>query len=209
MIEVLETRWEKTAAALSLSGTISQKLFAEIVKRHSERHRHYHGSSHLKALFTVLDPVWKDISEPVRIELAIWYHDIIYKPLRNDNEEKSAALAASRLSGAGVDPGLAARLARLIQATAHHTDGGADHDDALFLDADFSILGAPADVYDRYAEAIRKEYRWVPRPMYDSGRAKFLAHALEQDRTFHTDHFETIFGAQARKNMARELASIG
>lgn len=209
MIEALEPRWEKTAAALSLSGPRSQKMFAEIVKRHSERHRRYHGLSHLKALFTVLDPVWKDISEPVRIELAIWYHDIIYKPLRNDNEEKSAALAASRLSGAGVDPGLVARVARLIQATADHPGGGADHDDALFLDADFSILGAPPDIYNAYIEGIRKEYRLVPGPMFNSGRSKFLEHALEQNRIFHTDHFETIFGTQARKNMARELASIG
>lgn len=209
MTEFLQSKWDKTAARLLLGKTASQKLFAEIVKRHSEAHRKYHGLGHLEALFDVLDPVWDDVSEPARVELAIWYHDIVYKPLRSDNEDKSARLAVRRLSGCGADSGLVTRVARLIQATAHHAGGGADHDDALFLDADFSILGAPADAYDDYAEAIRKEYRLAPRPMYDSGRRKFLEDALNRPRLFHTDHFEARYGAQARENMARELASIG
>lgn len=209
MTELLQSKWDKTAARLLLGERSSQKLFSEIVLRHSEPHRRYHGLGHLKALFDVLEPVWDDVSEPARVELAIWYHDIVYKPLRNDNEDKSAKLAVRRLSECGADSGIVTRVARLIQATANHAGGGADHDDALFLDADFSILGAPAAVYDDYAEAIRKEYRLVPRPMYNSGRGKFLEDALSRPRIFLTDHFEARYGAQARENMARELASIG
>lgn len=209
MTELLQSKWDQTAARLMLGERSSQKLFSEIVKRHSEPHRQYHGLGHLEALFDVLEPVWDDVSEPARVELAIWYHDIVYKPLRNDNEDKSARLAVRRLTGCGADSGLVTRLARLIQATANHAGGGADHDDALFLDSDFSILGAPAAVYDEYAEAIRKEYRLVPRPIYNCGRGKFLEDALNRPRIFLTDHFEARYGAQARENMARELASIG
>ncbi len=205
MLETLEQKWAETARRLALDEESSAALFAEILKRHGERHRHYHGLGHLKALFEVLEPVWPNINEPARVELAVWFHDIIYKPLRSDNEEKSAELATNRLTKAGVDASLVERVERLIRTTANHQAGGTDQDDALFLDADFSILGAPTDVYDWYVDAIRKEYRLVPGPMFRAGRTKFLRHALAQPRVFHTDYFESRFGNKARQNMAREL----
>ncbi|WP_421787665.1 hypothetical protein [Hyphobacterium sp.] len=208
MIGELEKRWQHTADTLAVSPEMSRDLFAEIVKRHSERHRHYHGLAHLKALFDVLQPVWTELVEPVRIELAIWYHDIIYRPLRSDNEAKSAALAEKRLSAAGIAPDLIERVGTLIRATAQHQSGGRDRDDAFFLDADFSILGAPADIYNAYLAAVRKEYRLVPAPIFRAGRTKFLRHALAQDRIFQTGYFEDTYGAQARDNMVRELAAI-
>jgi predicted metal-dependent HD superfamily phosphohydrolase len=201
----LEEKWAATARRLSLGKTESERLFAEITRRHGERHRHYHGLGHLVALFDVLEPVWPQIAERTRVELAVWFHDIIYKPLRSDNEEKSAELATNRLTKAGVDASLVERVERLIRTTSNHQAGGTDQDDALFLDADFSILGAPTDVYDWYVDAIRKEYRMVPGPMFRAGRTKFLRHALAQPRVFHTDYFESRFGNKARQNMAREL----
>lgn len=208
MTDELHGRWQMTAKRLSLNEGKSELLFAEIIKRHSERHRVYHSVGHLTALFRVLEPVWDEIEDPARIELAIWFHDIIYKPLRSDNEHKSADLAVKRLTECGVAPELIARVDQLIRATAQHQDGGSDHDDALFLDADFSILGASTDVYDRYVTAIRREYRLVPKHLFRAGRVKFLRHALGQNRIFHTDYFEGAYGARARENMARELANI-
>ena len=45
---------------------------------------------------------------------------------------------------------------------------------ALFLDADMSILGKSAKVYDRYASCIRREYQFVERAMYCLKRAEIL-----------------------------------
>jgi predicted metal-dependent HD superfamily phosphohydrolase len=208
MIEDLRQRWNRTAKRLSLKDADRDALFEEILKRHSERHRAYHGLNHLRALFNVLEPVRDEIEDPARVELAIWFHDIIYKPLRSDNEPKSADLAVNRLTRCGVDSGLIKRVDHLIRATARHQDGGSDTDDALFLDADFSILGAPHDTYAEYIAGVRREFRLVPEPLFNSGRAKFLRHALAQDRIFHTDYFENTYGSQARKNMERELANI-
>jgi predicted metal-dependent HD superfamily phosphohydrolase len=208
MIDELRRRWNRTAKRLSLQDRASDELFDEIVKRHSERHRAYHGLAHLLALFNVLEPVSDAIKDAARVELAIWFHDIIYKPLRSDNEQKSADLAVKRLAEISVDRGLIERVDLLIRATADHQNGGSDSDDAIFLDADFSILGAPAETYDDYVAGVRKEYRLIPRQMFNSGRAKFLSQALAQDRIFHTEYFEKTFGAQARENMARELANI-
>jgi len=71
MIIELRQHWEQTAAHLSLGENIADDLFAEIIRRHSEPHRKYHGLSHLKALFDVLVPVRNTIQEIERVELAI------------------------------------------------------------------------------------------------------------------------------------------
>lgn len=200
--------WKRTARALSLGGKASEELFAEIVRRYGERHRHYHGLNHLVRLFEVLEPVRGQLKEPVRVDLAIWFHDIIHEPGDQDNEARSAELAQQRLAALGVAGDLIARVVQLIRATAEHQAGGADRDDNLFLDADFSILGAPVDVFDRYVEDVHKEYRQVPKAVFNAARAKFLRTALAKDRVFLTGYFERKFGDQARENMARELAEI-
>ena len=45
---------------------------------------------------------------------------------------------------------------------------------ATFLDADMSILGKNAGIYDKYAVCIRKEYEFVERKMYCDKRADIL-----------------------------------
>ncbi len=38
------------------------------------------------------------------LEAAVWFHDAIYDPTRQDNEAESARLARARLTADGVDP---------------------------------------------------------------------------------------------------------
>jgi len=72
------------------------------------------------------------------------------------------------------------RIEECIVATATHIASAiqarANHDNllAVFLDADMSILGRDADMYDRYAGRIRKEYKFVPRDVYCERRAEIL-----------------------------------
>ncbi|WP_420433646.1 metal-dependent phosphohydrolase [Hyphobacterium sp.] len=183
-------------------------MFNEIAERYGEPHRHYHGLNHLVRLFETLEPVRGQLADPVRIDLTVWFHDIIYDPLRQDNEARSAEFAQKRLAAIGVGSDLTGRVAQLIRATSEHREGGSDRDDALFLDADFSILGAQRDTFDRYVADVRKEYRRVPKAEFDAARAKFLRAALAGDRVFLTTYFEQKYGDQARENMARELAEI-
>lgn len=208
MIIDLNEKWQQTAGRLGIDGDLSADLFAEIHKRHNERHRRYHGLPHLEALYVVLNPYWGSIHEPARVELAIWYHDIIYNPLGKDNEGKSADLMRERLGTANADDGLIDRVDHLIRATANHRRGRRDYDDNLFLDADFSILGAPTDAYDAYTKAIRKEYRLVPQFIFKRARVEFLRQAIARERIFLTDEFETEYGNQARENMRRELETL-
>ncbi len=180
-----------------------------IIQAYSEPHRRYHGLSHLAYIFAALDQHESRLTEPERCWMAAWYHDIVYNPRAKDNEAQSADRAAAELPGLGADPALADRIAALIRATANHQSGGSDFDDALFLDIDFSILGAPSAVYDAYAAGVREEYSWAPGLLYRQGRRAFLKPAQAAMRTFLTDIFEDAMGGQARENMRREFLALG
>lgn len=202
----LRERWARQMARLSWQAGDSQ--IDGIITAYSEPHRRYHGLSHLVHIFDELDRWETELVTPQRCWMAAWYHDIIYDPKGAENETLSAKRAARELPQLGAPVALVKDVRTLIPATADHQSGGRDRDDALFLDIDFSILGAPAEIYDIHAEQIREEYSWAPDDLYRQGRAKFLDTAQARERTFVTDEFETRFGAQARTKMRREFNSL-
>ncbi|MBO6796405.1 hypothetical protein [Maricaulis sp.] len=202
----LRERWALQMTQLGWRAGDSQ--IDGIITAYSEPHRRYHGLSHLAHIFDELDRWHTELQTPERCWMAAWYHDIIYDPKGAENEALSAERAARELPRLGAPTALVDDVRRLILATADHQSGGRDRDDALFLDIDFSILGAPDEVYDTYAEQIRKEYSWAPDDFYREGRAKFLDTAQARQRTFVTDEFETRLGARARANMRREISTL-
>ncbi|MAC89742.1 hypothetical protein [Maricaulis sp.] len=203
----LKERWH--AQMNALGWKTGESAIDGILAAYGEPHRRYHGLSHLIYIFDRLDGLHDTLTEPARVWMAAWYHDILYDTHRKDNEARSADRASAELPGLGADPGLVGRVDALIRATASHQDGGQDNDDALFLDVDYSILGAPEDVYDRYAKDVREEYGWAPGLLYRQGRRAFLKDAQAADRTFLTDRFEAELGDRARANMRREFLALG
>lgn len=179
-------------------------MWAEIENQYSAHSRHYHTLAHLDNLILHLQEVQPVIQHWDAVVLAVAYHDIIYNPLRSNNEERSAAVAMERLSAAGVDADTLARTHRHIIASKTHIVS-ADQDTNYFTDADLSVLGASREVYKLYADHVRKEYRYYPDLVYKPGRTKVLRHFLEMPRIFKTDHFYNTFEQQARHNLLWEL----
>lgn len=202
----LRARWRDHTAGLDARR--ADAAFDGIVAAYSEPHRAYHTLAHLDFLFARLDEHAGDAAEPARLAFAAWYHDIIYDTARSDNEARSAERAETELAALGLEAGLVARIAALIRATAAHQAGGSDRDDALFLDADFAILGADPETYRRYAAEVRREYARLDDATWRAGRGAFLRKALTQTRFFLTDRFEATYGAAARANIAAELAAL-
>lgn len=184
-------------------------FIGELHQRYAEPHRRYHGVAHLDALAGLYEqvaagPGWR---RPVEVALALLFHDAVYTPGRSDNEARSASLARARLAGRE-DLDLD-RIAAWIEATAAHGQLASDDPDlAHLLDADVAILGAPDSVYDRYALGVREEFApVVGDEPYRAGRRAFLQAQLARPALFHSPWFVARFEAQARKNLARELAA--
>lgn len=181
-------------------------LFETLDRLHAQRHRHYHTAEHIAALLRHLDARRDLAARPDRIELALWFHDAVYKPRSKTNEADSADLARESLAGHLPKQDLD-WIDRAIRLTADHGDTD-DPDTALMLDLDLSVLAATPEVYDDYTVRIRREYRWVPGPLFRSGRAKVLRHFLAMPRIYKTDALAAEWEGRARQNLARELVTL-
>lgn len=205
----LARRWEELARHHRWPDAQAGTVGAELLDRYAEPHRHYHGLAHLAAVLSVADELAGGRT-PLPVELAVWYHDAVYEGRAGEDEEASACLAEDQLPGLGVDADGVARVAAMVRATASHFDPEADHDaeTALLLDADLAVLGAPADVYDRYAAGVRAEHPSVPKEAFRAGRSRVLDALLARPRLFLTAEGRSRFETAARLNLARERARL-
>jgi predicted metal-dependent HD superfamily phosphohydrolase len=205
----MTSAWTKRFAALCSGVPGEAALLGDLATRYAEPHRAYHGLAHLDALAQLYAQVERGPGwiQPAEVKLAISFHDAIYEPGRSDNEARSAALAGELLEGWPVDVD---RIQALILATANHAAGdvSGDHDLAHFLDADMAIIGAPPEVYDAYAQGVRREFSTIPAAMFRAGRRAFVTAQLARASLFHTRWFRDRYERPARANLARELASL-
>lgn len=178
--------------------------WGDVVARYREPVRAHHTLEHVEEVLATLGDLGVD--DPAAL-LAAVLHDVVYDPTRSDNEEASARYASRAL--AHLDPAVVSRTCELVLATkAHDACGAGDRPCAALLDADLAILAAPAERYDRYAAAIRREYAHVPEEVFRSGRREVLEGFLRRDRLFLTDTLHGRLDAPARANLCRELTRL-
>jgi predicted metal-dependent HD superfamily phosphohydrolase len=98
-------------------------------------------------------------------------------------------------------------VADLVLATRHDTLP-ADPDAQLLCDIDLSILGRDADRSARFEQQIRREYAWVPEPLYRSARAEVLAGFLARPAVYQTEFFRERYERGARSNLTRIIGEL-
>lgn len=199
----LGERWPSLWTALQLrmpEGALADRILA----RYAEPHRAYHTVQHLEECLGWLDETRSAADEPSSVELAIWYHDAIYQPRRDDNEQASATLARSHLGQGGAPTELIEQVCALIRWTDHKTEPP-HGDPALLVDIDLAILGAPPPRYAEYERQIRQEYDWVPLAVFRRGRAALLESFLARSRIFSTPYLYERLEQQARVNVSAAI----
>lgn len=208
--EHLLNRWHHLHALIAAAP--SERVEArgrDLFTAYSAPERHYHTLDHLEAMFGSLEHLDLPEASLPAVQLAVWYHDVVYNSRATDNEERSADIAREALTDLGWGQDIRAETVRLILLTKTHQTSADDCAGQLLLDADLAILGADWDDYERYARAIRQEYAWVTEEAFRAARASVLGRFLQRCRLFATDTFYTRFEDRARRNLHRELASLG
>ncbi|MGB9377835.1 MAG: metal-dependent phosphohydrolase [Mycobacteriales bacterium] len=201
----LSTEW---AALLERMGlTPAPVACAALLDRYAEPHRQYHTPTHLAAVLSTVDSLADVADDADLVRLSAWYHDAVYDPRRDDNEERSAALAESDLASAGLAAPKCARVARLVRMTAGHLPPIGDTDAAVLCDADLAVLASPAPGYDAYVAAVRREYAHVDDADWRTGRGAVLRGLLEREEVFRTPPARAWEDA-ARDNLSRELSAL-
>lgn len=183
-----------------------ESCWNELEKKYTETSRAYHNLSHLYSMFNVLDEAGFTSSNPV-LEYAIWYHDIVYNSKKKDNEKQSAIIFKENChSFLGED--VIQEVETVILSTEKHYPLSNSQEVEWMLDLDLFVLCSPKEIYQKYADAIRAEYKWVPKLLYKRGRKKVLQSFLKRDRIYFSDYFYEYYENIARENLQNELSEL-
>lgn len=200
-----QARWHSLMGSLGLSA--APDVYAALCQAYGEKHRHYHTHEHINAMLRHLDACKNQVLIADELELAIWYHDAIYRPFSSTNEADSAAWAGEFLQQQGYPAAGIHRVQGLIMATEHN--GPAKTTDQQWLvDIDLSILGTRPEVYAEYEQQLRREYRWVPGFLFRKKRAALLQTFLDQLPIYHTPFFQDRYEAAARNNLKTAVEQL-
>jgi len=203
----LEDTFVATLSAWSADDAKIKSIFQKIVKLYSQADRHYHNLNHIRSILSFLHENRAIIHNSPALFLAAWYHDVVYDSKSKTNEHDSAEMMKSDMAELAVPTEVIDFAYAAILATQKHQQIIGSKDEALFLDADLSILAAPANIYAEYCANVRKEYSWVPEDLYKNGRKLVLAQFLEKDEIYFSDTMKSK-NLLARENIKKEISSL-
>lgn len=193
-----------------LERPADEPALRDVAARYRDPRRVYHTLAHLADCFAPFEDLRSASRHPAEVLMAIWFHDAIYDTRSSHNEAASAELACAVLTRAAVAPASIDRVGRMIRATRHAKDSEPSSvDEAVLLDVDLAVLGAPAERFDAYDRAIRREYAWVADAEYRAGRAAVLRAFLQRPRLYATERFHQRYETAARLNLERALRRLG
>jgi predicted metal-dependent HD superfamily phosphohydrolase len=197
----LRAQWAQLAGGGAEADSVGDDLLA----RWAEPHRRYHDLRHLDAVLAHLDQLG---SSSRAVRLGAWYHDAVYRPGREDNEEASASLARSGLTAIGLERAEVDEVVRLVHLTASHQAAAFDTCGAELCDADLAVLGSVPPGYDSYRRAVRAEYAAVDDESWRIGRSRVLHQLLDREHIFATETGRRLWERSARANLTSELEGL-
>ncbi|KAK4704126.1 hypothetical protein P7C70_g2084, partial [Phenoliferia sp. Uapishka_3] len=216
-------RFTTLAKTLSIPPLLAHSTSQFIANAYSEPQRHYHTLTHIQDMFSRLDEIRLGVENREAVELAIFFHDVVYDPVRGApwNEEESLRAWEEFIYSARphlvnsfrILDHLRTPVSSLILATISHKIPSSlppslsVTDLKIFLDLDLFVLASPPTVYQQYASNIRREYKHVPAEAYREGRAQVLRKFLERERLFFGEGIEEMERV-ARKNLRGELKRL-
>ncbi|CAN0620993.1 conserved protein of unknown function [Burkholderia multivorans] len=182
-------------------GANADAVYADLARHYAEPARRYHTLRHIRRCLRDLDAARGVVPDPDAVELALWCHDVIYRPGARDNEQRSADWFRRWADGrvASGDP-----ICEMILATRH--SGVPSGLDARFAaDIDLAVLGSPRSRFREDGARLRAERPDLDDRAYDVVERALLARLLARPRIYHTDFFHARCEARARTNLAWRL----
>ena len=195
--------WLLTAKQLSLDEDTTQNFYASLYGAYSEVQRHYHSIQHIVECLEHFHQIKTYLDDTLSVELAIWFHDVIYNPQANDNEQQSADYMLRMLENVLGSEQIAKIYAWILATKAHAST--TDTDLAYLLDIDLAILASDPMRFAEYERQIQQEYAWVEPSLYVKKRQQVLKHFLEKQLLYQTPFFQKRYERLAKQNLAQAL----
>lgn len=143
----------------------------------NESHRSYHNLGHLN---DIIDQIGEkeglSEKEYEKLMLAALFHDCVYDPMKQDNEEKSADFFIECCQDKS-NPDIL-EIRQIILDTKTHKPSSALSE--AFSALDMSIVESDFDRLVEWENGISEEYSAYPAEQYKEGRLKFLEYLLDR-----------------------------
>lgn len=183
--------------------------------------RHYHNFDHIRDMLKKFEKHKKSFEDPLAVELAIWFHDIIYNPLSKLNEDASADLAYSLIMKLN-KPQLAEKVRQLVMFTKWDSDwfyssdvdeikkhlSEASYDFLLLRDMDWSGLGSSTKTYETNSRHLRAEVPFLNDLEYTEKRLVFLNIITVLPRPLYCTKQYRELGSKATQNINKEVEHL-
>lgn len=147
-----------------------------ILSMWNESHRSYHNQNHLLDLVNKINEIKSSISQKEYEKLLITalFHDIVYDPMRNDNEEKSAQFFIESVSDKQNSD--IQDIKQMILDTKNHEPE--TKLSKIFCSLDMSVVEGDFEELLDWEKGINQEYKAYG-PLYKEGRVKFLESLMD------------------------------
>lgn len=205
-LDQFKLHWLRFSAQLSIDLVLSQTLLNMLITAYTEPQRAYHNVQHIVECLAHFQNVESTLNDPIAVETAIWFHDIVYNPKALDNELQSAELM-KRVCDKFLSEQQIEKVYQWIIATQKHGPSD-DYDLNALLDIDLAILGSSAKRFAEYEQQIRFEYAWVASDIYQLKRKEVLQQFAQFNSIFQTCYFYEHFEKQARLNLAHAIGEL-
>ncbi|ENV34065.1 HD domain-containing protein [Acinetobacter gerneri] len=200
---IFKEYWLNFAYSLGLNSEKTHHILQTLIHAYSQPQRFYHTYQHIVECLELYEMVKDHIEDKRTFQIAIWFHDFIYQPQAQDNEEQSAIqmqnLCAEFLSEIELE-----KAYSWIIATKQHK-ASTQQDLNYLLDIDLAILAADATRFVEYEQQIQQEYAWVEPEIYHVKRAEVLQHFYTMQPLYQTAYFREKLEQKAKSNLAKVL----
>ncbi|UCG24245.1 MAG: DUF3267 domain-containing protein [Chloroflexota bacterium] len=204
----MSRRWLKLTRSLGVDEEAARRVFAGMAISYNGDGRYYHILTHVGELLDTAGGL-RDLAHDYKtVQLAIWFHDVVYDSRAGDNEVRSAEYARAALEELGLPERIITRVSDLILKTVTHESENEDRDALILLDSDLAPLGADEEVFARQSYALRQEFGWVPDDEYKANRVRALGKFLSRERIYQTDRLYQALEAKARSNLSQAIAEL-
>ncbi|WP_375478102.1 hypothetical protein [uncultured Nostoc sp.] len=207
-MDILFYNWQHTLQPFGVDQVAAEKAFNLLVEAYSTPSRYYHTLKHIDRVLSIIQILQGYANNLAAVQLAAWFHDVVYDTEAKDNEERSADYAFELLSNLGIPESTITTVTRLILNTKDHQAAINDYDSQVLLDGDLAILATNPIDYQKYAHAIRQEYGWVAEAEYITGRQQVLERFLKRSRIYFTPLMSEFAEPSARGNIQAEIQSL-
>lgn len=199
-------RYTKKAFELNFDVDFTNLYYETVIVPSYIEDRHYHTLRHIEYLLKhVHDFSYESHQDRNLLKWAIWFHDIVYDPKRDDNEIRSANFMKNFMRAIEMNEEHIETMKWLILVTTHKGSPQTYLEDII---CDLDLREFTSDRQYKNAEEVRKEFAHLSDEEYDKGRKVFIKSMLDKEYIYHTDLYRETLESTARHNLQREMESI-